>query len=327
MRSLGEGRLGWAGALIAFLGLLAGCATAVEGTPRAAAVSKTGLAAIEPCELIPESWLEPLELSEGKYSEANEQQLRPHGCRWRANDDMISYGDVNASVSPDMSVAEYMQGIEFSGEEQLGGLTWQVIEGAGGIGGDCGLITAVSETSFVEVASANYKHEEKACDKAKEVAPVVAAGLPGGDPVGEPPPVETDPLADTDPCALLKHEQAEKLGYQGDGKPSESDDRVCSWSAAEPDSKLADIVVVIDSKRPLGRQFDVDPDEELRAGGRTWLVFDAPSGTLGSCYVGTDTSKRSHLRIFSSDSKNKRKACEPGKKLAPVVTKNLPAGS
>lgn len=166
--------------VLAALGVLTGCTTVVEGSPRTA--EKVGLAAVEPCEMIPREWLRALELRESEYTKADEQALRPHGCRWAANDEMISYGDVEVIVSAELSVDDWMQGAPFSDEVRLGGLTWQVRTGAAGIEGDCGLVAVLSETSFVDVSSVNYRHEERACDKAKEVAPIIASRLPGGAP-------------------------------------------------------------------------------------------------------------------------------------------------
>ncbi|MQA61651.1 MAG: DUF3558 domain-containing protein [Actinophytocola sp.] len=312
--------------VLVVLGVLAGCTTVVEGSPRAA--EKIGLAAVEPCEMIPDDWLPVLELQKGEYTKADEQALRPHGCRWAASDEMISYGDVEVIVSPELSVDDWMQGAPFSDEVELGGLTWQVRTGAAGIEGDCGLVVALSETSFVDVSSVNYNDPDRACDKAKEVAPIIAGRLPGGEPVDAAPPTEVDPLADTDPCGLINPAQAEKLGYHELGEKGASGDNTCVWSPAESGKQdgLEDVVVIIESQRAVERQFPEKPDDELSVNGGKWLVFDAPSGTLGSCYVATNTSKRSHVRIFSS-SRDRKKSGVVGKKAAPEVSMNLPEPS
>lgn len=306
--------------VLAVLGVLAGCTTVVEGSPRVA--EKLGLAAVEPCEMIPDEWLPALELNKGEYAKADEQALRPHGCRWAASDEMMSYGDVEVIVSAELSVDDWMQGAPFSDEVPLGGLIWNVRTGAATIEGDCGLVVVLSETSFVDVGSVNYADPDKACDKAKEVAPIIASRLPGGEPIGSAPPPEVDPLADTDACRLLIPAQAQELGYNELGEKGTSGDNSCAWSPAKS-TKLEDVVIVIESKRAAERQFPEKPDDELSVNGRKWLVFDAPTGSLGSCYVATNTSKRSHVRIFSSSSDHK-KSCDTAKKLAPEVSQFLP---
>lgn len=305
---------------------LAGCASTIDGQAVAAKGLKTGLAAVPPCELIAKQWLPALSLSPGKPSPAKPEQLIPGGCRWEPDDDMITDGSVSVLVSSDISLQEFTGGADYDDELELGGIKWHVSTGAGGIGGDCGLTAIISDKSWVYVNSANYSDDSKACDKAKEAAPLVAGKLPGGDPVGEPPPPDKSPVADVHACDLLAASQAKKLGYKPAGEKSSANDNGCTWWPVKERADFKDIVLIVDPKRALTTQFSQTPDAKKKLGGREWLVFDAPGGSLGSCYVGLATSKKSHVRLYSRNDKQKREACKQALRMAPSVAKNIPAG-
>ncbi|MBA0124761.1 DUF3558 family protein [Haloechinothrix sp. YIM 98757] len=286
-----------------------------------------GLAAIDPCSLIPEDWLYSFELEEGKYNEADERVRAPHGCDWRPSGDQIGGRGVSVRVAGDMAPAKYDADIDSHSEIRIGGLDWRVSDNSELLEGHCFLIHIVDDESFVSVSSMNLSDETKACDKAEEVAPVIAAQLPGGDPAPEPPQVEESPVTDVDACELLAHDDAEEEGLQAPGEETDSDlyHRGCEWLPSEDSSELQAVVIMIDIERSIERRFDAEPDDTFEVADRSWKIFDSPSEGEGFCYVGTDTSPRSYVAIFSSNHADPDSGCDQATDLAPLVTGNLPA--
>lgn len=316
-------------AALGVFALTSACATTVSGNAMWPEGAEPVSSLPQPCDLIPKEWLPALELAGGTPQPGSPENLRPPGCRFGPDDDMITSGGVSVYAATDLPPKQYAPDLESKQEVTLGGLRWKISTGAGGLGGDCGLIAVVSETSFVQVGSANYTEEDKACDKAKEVAPVVAGQLPGGTPPGPPPQEEVSPVADVDACDLLTPSEAEKHGLEAPGEKvpvSETQPNTCEWGSTRPKSQGDEVVIKIVTDSPLERDMGVKPDQKPKFGGREWLVFDAPTGTFGSCYVGTVMSKKSYVVIFSSNLVHKKKACAQAKELAPLVTGTLPTG-
>lgn len=307
--------------------LVTSCAVTVTGEARFPEGAEPVSSLPQPCDLIPADWLPPLELAAGRPQEGSPERMVPPACHFVADDSAITDGSVTVYAATDLPAQRYAPDLASYEEVDLGGLVWKVSTGAGGIGGDCGLITVVSADTFVQVGSANYTEEEKACDKAKEAAPVVAEQLPGGTPAGEVPKEEVSPLAGLDACALIKADQAGQHGLKSPGEKvpeSETQPNTCEWASSRPASRGDEVVLKIITDSPLERDMGVKPDQRPEFGGRSWLVFDAPTGSYGSCYVGTAMSKKSYVVIFSSNRVHRKRACAQAKELAPVVTENLP---
>lgn len=314
--------------MLCVAGLVASCTSKISGQAVFPEGAEPVRSAPQPCDLIPKEWLPALELTEGVPQKGNPGRMLPDGCLFSASDSNISFGGVSVYVGTDIKPEDYASDLSELEETTYGGLTWKISKGAGGIEGDCGLLTVLDETSFVQVSSANYTDSDKACDFAEQAAPVVASQLPGGTPA-DPPKPEDNPLTGVDACDLIKPEQAEKHGLKTPGTKStatDSQSNICSWASARPKDRGDEVLVKIVTTTSLSRLFGPDPDRRFKLGGRTWLVYDAPSGSYGSCYVGTDITKNSYVTLFSTNRVHKKRACAQAKELAPVVNGNLPKG-
>jgi hypothetical protein len=168
--------------------LLTGCGTTVTGTasPISSAPSgeatepaePTGIAG-QPCELLtPEQATSLGYGEEGEFSPGRPEQLMPARCTW---DPAAGDGDpLTAYFSVDISLADYVAGVQPDWEKDLGALTWEHYPDPLGLEGTCMLAAELSPLSFVALSSSDFLDTSKACERAEAAAPYVSANLSGG---------------------------------------------------------------------------------------------------------------------------------------------------
>jgi hypothetical protein len=166
--------------LFAVAGLVSGCTTTIPGTaqpvPGRIAVAPT--TSTDPCSLLTDDEAAQLGLRGPGTPKAAEPQYRtPPSCTWSSSNPDASYdGSLQVFSSTDIPIGSYYS-TQPDGQEQLGGVTWQVYPSA--IGDFiCDLAVQLSPTSFVALSSQDLADTSKACAIAEKAAPVVAKHLP-----------------------------------------------------------------------------------------------------------------------------------------------------
>ncbi|PRX47911.1 uncharacterized protein DUF3558 [Prauserella shujinwangii] len=160
--------------------LLTGCATTVDGAAQPVAVptSTGGVAAGEPCALLTAEEVADLGLvGEGEFTPGEPGRLLPPVCTW-SPEDTAEQSSLTVSLATDLSVSEYVGGVEPAETAELGGRSWRRYLDPVGGESVCQLVTELSATSFVAVTSLDVTEEKKSCELAKRAAPYVAGHLP-----------------------------------------------------------------------------------------------------------------------------------------------------
>ncbi|PXY31831.1 DUF3558 family protein [Prauserella muralis] len=324
-------------AVLASGAVLGACTTTVGGTAQPLenppTTSQNRAAAGEPCALLTPEEAAALGLSErGEFRPGEPSRLVPPACTWTRADPDSDLDSLDAGFETSFSLAEYVDGAEPVKTAEFGGLTWAYFADPITGGSVCTLATEVSDTSFVALTTSNFDDESKACEVAEQAAPYVSSHLPGGEPAPEPttssaPP--PSPLASVDPCTLLTPQQAGQLRLSRspeplDGLPEYDQPGGCQWQDTDGDAggKALDLYA---GDYPAEEWPLTDgPSEDVRAGERTWKLFDDPDDTGVTCQATLRYSENASVLLRSGHLDDPAKACATVRAAIPMVTGNLP---
>lgn len=151
--------------------LLSGCTVAVSGVALPAAST-------DPCSLLTDAEAASLGLQgPGTPQPAQPQFHTPPSCTWSpSNPDAVYSGSLQAFSSADLPISAYYTTAP-AGVERFGGIDWTRYPSpvADFI---CNLAVPLSDSSFVALSSQDLADADRACDLAKDAAPLVGAHLP-----------------------------------------------------------------------------------------------------------------------------------------------------
>ena len=324
-------------AALAAVTVVTGCTVTVGGSASPVPGQGPVAKAIDACSLLSPDQVDALGYrNPGRSVKAKRDTDQPPMCLWNSKDDADPSSVLNAGMTADINLDDYLAGaVPKSPPQQLGGLTWT--QYAAAFGEDCILYTALGTKSFAYV-SVSGPPIDKACELTKAAIPQVAAHLPGGSPA---PPITPSksaapepggPLLSVDPCALLKPDQVAQLkGISPAGKKDSSSTvpnaTYCLWDDTDGGDGQKAFEVWLGPSTPAGEWPGVkgaNPAETVDVGGKKWNVFPDMGGLRVTCGATLAVTETSSVRVVSGFIGDDTKTCDLVKQGLPLVTANLP---
>jgi hypothetical protein len=136
-------------------------------------IETSPLEGVDPCDLLTDDQAE-----DAGYRLPSREHGDDEGpwCWWD-NEDEDHFDGIAIHVHPSKQVDQHFRD-EPDDELDVGDNTWLVFDAWTGDFGHCQVALPTSERSFVAISSTNTDDTDKACDQAKDLAPVVTENLP-----------------------------------------------------------------------------------------------------------------------------------------------------
>lgn len=318
--------------------VLGGCTSTIAGS--AAPVPGQGpvVTGAQPCSLITPEHAKALGLEyPGRASKADKKLRTEAACHFSPDSDAKEASSLTVVWGVDVSAAEYFNGALALEKYGLAGFNWtryaSIMEKS------CDLGAEITPASFIAINSESRgdNDESKACDLAKAAIPAVMSHFPGGPqnpqitaPAGQKRPEPSGPLLTTDPCTMLKPDQASGLALGPYGEPLKSSvepvNTGCQWKDTDGERTQKPLDLWFYPNTPVVDVVGLEGEpQDLDAGGKKWKLYSGESGSV-TCAAVIAITETSSVKLDSGFLDAPEKACDLIKAAAPLVSGNLPAG-
>lgn len=317
---------------------LGGCTSTITGSASPVPGQGPVVTKAEPCSLITQEHAEALGVVyPGQATKADKKRRTGDSCYFSPNPDAKEASSLTVVWGADFSMAEYFNGAQTLETYGLAGANWTRYASIMGKS-SCDLGTELTPTSFLALNSESRGSDDdsRACDLAKAAIPAVMSHFPGGPqnpeitaPAGQKRPEPSGPLLTTDPCAMLKPDQAGGLALAPSGEALKSSvDPVntgCQWKDTDGERTQKPLDLWFYPNTPVADVIGLEGEpQDFDAGGRKWKLYNE-SGAV-TCAAVIAITETSSVKLDSGFLDAPEKACDMIKAAAPLVSGNLPAG-